>query len=144
MNRQRITEYLESKGVKHSNKGFHYLREAIVMYEESRGKMGDIVTEIAKRNCTTQSGVERCMRYCVKKVDADLCVTEFVAVAVDRLNMQREFRICTACGRRMVKGYVIGDGAEYYCDDECLSSYYSEEEYDQLCQMDQAYWTEWE
>ncbi len=30
-----------------------------------------------------------------------------------------------------------------YCSDECLWSMYSEEEYDELCQEDLAYWTEW-
>ena len=43
----------------------------------------------------------------------------------------------------MQSGYVIDDGEEYYCSDECLYSWYSKEEYDELCQMDLAYWTEW-
>lgn len=55
-----------------------------------------------------------------------------------------EYRICTSCGQKMVQGYVIADGLEYFCDDECLNSYYSEEEYDELCQQDLAYWTQWE
>ena len=44
----------------------------------------------------------------------------------------------------MNQGYVINDGEEYYCDDECLWAWYSEEEYDELCQQGLAYWTEWE
>ena len=52
-------------------------------------------------------------------------------------------RICNECGKEMQSGYVIDDGEEYYCSDECLCSWYSEEEYDELCQTDLAYWTEW-
>ena len=53
-------------------------------------------------------------------------------------------RICSACGKEMSSGYVIDDGLEYYCCDECLYGVYSEEEYDEMCQEDYAYWTEWE
>lgn len=58
--------------------------------------------------------------------------------------LEEEPRICDACGKEMTSGYVIGDGEEYYCSDECLYEYYSEEEYDELCQNGSAYWTEWE
>ena len=44
----------------------------------------------------------------------------------------------------MTAGYVINDGEEYYCSDDCLHSAYSTEEYEELCQMDLAYWTQWE
>lgn len=54
-----------------------------------------------------------------------------------------EYRECTNCGARMFAGYVIDDGEEYFCDDECLRAWYSEEEYDELCQEDRAYWTTW-
>lgn len=52
-------------------------------------------------------------------------------------------RICTCCDKYMTSGYVIRDGEEYFCDDDCLYGWYSEEEYDELCQQDEAYWTEW-
>lgn len=44
----------------------------------------------------------------------------------------------------MTEGYCIRDGEEYFCSDDCLSSTYSPEEYDELCQEDLAYWTSWE
>lgn len=44
----------------------------------------------------------------------------------------------------MDSGYAIRDGEEYFCSDECLWGWYSEEEYDELCHADEAYWTEWE
>lgn len=53
-------------------------------------------------------------------------------------------RTCDICHTEMVSGYVIEDGLEYYCSDDCLHSVYSEEEYDELCQEDRAYWTEWD
>lgn len=58
--------------------------------------------------------------------------------------LDSEPRICTNCGKPMREGYVIDDGWEYFCGDECLYAWYSEEEYDVLCQQDAAYWTEWE
>lgn len=60
------------------------------------------------------------------------------------INVNEEKRICTACGSFMDSGYVIHDGEEYFCSDECLNFYYSWDEYDELCQIDEAYWTEWE
>lgn len=56
----------------------------------------------------------------------------------------KEKRICECCGIEMHSGYVIRDGEEYFCSDDCLSGWYSEEEYDELCQADEAYWTEWD
>ena len=53
-------------------------------------------------------------------------------------------RICNECGKEVHSGYCIENGAEYYCSDECLWAWYSEEEYDELCQQDAAYWSEWE
>ena len=55
----------------------------------------------------------------------------------------KECRLCTNCGKEMDYGYVIEDGLEYFCDDECLSCWYSDREYDELCQRDLAYWTDW-
>ena len=56
---------------------------------------------------------------------------------------EEEYRVCTACGELMQEGYCIDDGAEYFCSDDCLNSYYSEEEYLELCEQDSAYWTTW-
>ena len=53
-------------------------------------------------------------------------------------------RICDECGAEMEFGYVINDGMEYYCSDDCLHGVYSEDEYGELCQEDLAYWTVWE
>ena len=55
-------------------------------------------------------------------------------------------RICSACGKPMTSGYCIHDGEEYYCSDECLHEYFSEEEYLALYDKGEgdSYWTEWE
>ena len=54
-----------------------------------------------------------------------------------------EYRVCDNCNEKMFSGYVIDDGEEYFCDDDCLHAWYSEEEYDELCQEDRGYWTVW-
>ena len=53
-------------------------------------------------------------------------------------------RRCDTCGVEIISGYVIEDGLEYYCSDDCLHAVYSEKEYDELCQENCAYWTEWD
>lgn len=53
-------------------------------------------------------------------------------------------RICTECGKEMLDGYVIFDGVYYYCSEECLHKNYTEEEYLELYDSDDAYWTIWE
>lgn len=59
-------------------------------------------------------------------------------------NEKELFRVCNVCGQPMLEGYVIDDGVEYYCCDDCLHSAYTEEEYIELCMNDLAYWTQWE
>lgn len=54
-----------------------------------------------------------------------------------------EKRYCDVCGDLMEEGYCIYDGLEYYCSDECLHKNYTEEEYLEMYENDEAYWTEW-
>lgn len=55
-------------------------------------------------------------------------------------------RFCDNCGRYMTRGYVIENGCEYYCSDDCLHTRYSEEEYLKLYNDGDgdSYYTEWE
>ena len=53
-------------------------------------------------------------------------------------------RVCSVCGKAMTQGFVIGDGEDYYCSEECLYSVYTEQEYIDMYESDHAYWTEWE
>lgn len=43
-----------------------------------------------------------------------------------------EYRVCDICHEKMYSGYVIDDGEEYFCGDDCLHAVFSEEEYDEL------------
>ena len=52
-------------------------------------------------------------------------------------------RICLICGKIMIKGYCLFDGQEYYCSSRCLFSRYTPEEYDELFESDDAYWSVW-
>lgn len=55
-------------------------------------------------------------------------------------------RICNDCGKYMTRGYVIENGIEYYCSEECLNKHYTESEY--LTMYDDgngdSYYTEWD
>lgn len=53
-------------------------------------------------------------------------------------------RVCEKCGKVMREGYVIGDGLFYYCSKDCLEQDLTEEEYEEMYLMDNAYWTEFE
>lgn len=52
-------------------------------------------------------------------------------------------RMCTQCGKQMNKGYCVDQGSEHYCSDECLHSNYTEEEWIDLYESGDSYYTEW-
>lgn len=52
--------------------------------------------------------------------------------------------VCGECKKGMNQGFVIGDGDEYYCSEECLHKHYSPKEWNQMYNQDEGYWTEWE
>ena len=56
---------------------------------------------------------------------------------------EHDVRICSECGSAMIEGYVIDDGSEYYCSDACLNKHYSMDEYMEMYNNDEAYWTQW-
>lgn len=74
----------------------------------------------------------------------------YLRKVLDEIEMEYEekenIRCCSECGKSMTKGYVIEDGLEYYCSDECLHKNYTEEEFDKLYENGNgsSYWTEWE
>lgn len=67
-------------------------------------------------------------------------------------------KICSECKKELKSGYVIDDGDEYYCSEECLHKHYTPEEYERMVKnaeteftsdeydydVGQAYWTEFE
>ena len=97
-------------------------------------KNGDKCHEAAPRG--SQTGTQRLKTAREKGVIPTMLCEHIVDIC------EQEYRTCTNCGKRMYSGYVIDD-YEYFCDDECLHSYYSKEEYEELCKNDSAYWTEW-
>lgn len=52
-------------------------------------------------------------------------------------------RTCDNCGKKMDMGYCVFS-SEYYCSEDCLHSAYSPQEYKELYEEDNAYWTQWE
>lgn len=51
---------------------------------------------------------------------------------------------CDECNQEMLYGYVIHDGIEHYCSDECLHKNINEEGYKYLNQDGYAFWTTFE
>lgn len=59
-----------------------------------------------------------------------------------------ELRVCDTCGHLMIEGYILYDGDEYYCSNECMLEQYTEEEKEEILKeadTDEgtSYWTEW-
>ena len=52
-------------------------------------------------------------------------------------------RICESCGKAMMSGFCVNDGEACYCSKECLHIDYSEEDYLEMYESGEAYWTEW-
>ena len=52
-------------------------------------------------------------------------------------------RKCSKCGCGMNEGYVVRDGDEYFCSDDCMHKIYSPKEWDEM-DSDESYYTEWE
>lgn len=53
-------------------------------------------------------------------------------------------RNCTICKIEMLEGYVLNDGLDYYCSDDCLSNLTQDEhERNELYNADMLYYTEW-
>lgn len=59
------------------------------------------------------------------------------------IDLSKNKRVCSHCGKLMNNGYVFYDGEAYYCSDECLYQHFSEDEYIQAFNRNDAYWTEW-
>lgn len=54
-------------------------------------------------------------------------------------------RICSCCGKIMREGYSLESWGEYYCSTECLFKNYTEDEYQELFDIDEGTgWTEWD
>lgn len=54
-----------------------------------------------------------------------------------------KFRVCSECGKKIKEGYCIEGGHDYYCSDECLYKNISNEEYEELFESGDSYYTEW-
>lgn len=65
---------------------------------------------------------------------------------IDALELET-CRVCTSCGHLMRCGYLVNDGEEYFCSDNCFLKKHTQEEMDEMT-IDEdnsaAYWTEWE
>lgn len=53
-----------------------------------------------------------------------------------------DVRLCVICKKEMDKGFYITD-FEYYCSDMCLYERYTYEEYNELYELNEGYYTEW-
>jgi hypothetical protein len=58
-------------------------------------------------------------------------------------------RKCSKCGKGMNEGFIIGNGDEYFCGENCLYQIYSADEWELMADDDETdeafnYWTEWE
>ena len=71
--------------------------------------------------------------------------TAIILIALEDVPIDFEpgYRICSECGQAFVEGYCVADGFAYYCDDDCLHKHYTDEEWRQMYEEDEGYWTTW-
>lgn len=53
------------------------------------------------------------------------------------------YRICSSSGDIMTEGFCIGGGDEYYKDEEELLKTYTQQEWDEMFEEGDLYWTQW-
>lgn len=71
-------------------------------------------------------------------------ITDIDQTTKDIVDISDSGRVCNVCGKSMREGYIIDEGTEYFCSDECLHKVYSESDFRDMFLDDIAYWTEWE
>ena len=82
----------------------------------------------------------------IKEFMADFVIRHSKASElVDELDLLEHIRVCSECGKPMMEGFCIEDGAEYYCSEDCLHKNLSDEEYENLYDdgRGNSYWTSW-
>lgn len=52
-----------------------------------------------------------------------------------------ELETCKVCGEDTEHGFIVG--GEIHCSEKCLHKVVTPEEYEELFDNDEAYWTEW-
>ena len=54
-------------------------------------------------------------------------------------------RRCNVCNAVMEDGFIVEKAFinEYYCSEECRRKKYTDEQYQEMFENDEAYWTEW-
>lgn len=57
---------------------------------------------------------------------------------------EEHIRVCDICGCKFSSGYYNEDNFEYFCSDKCLHERYTQEEYLDLYDKGNFYWTSWE
>lgn len=72
------------------------------------------------------------------------CFKEYILA-----NGQKFARKCDKCGCGMNEGYVVYNGDEHYCTEECLNKVYTKEQWTKMYEESEEnggsdnYWTEW-
>ena len=84
---------------------------------------------------------------CIQEINE--CITEKSVVSeiqdlFESFSEDIEVRICSHCNKLMIEGFIIGEGDEYYCSEDCLYQNLTKEEYNNMYEEDEAYYTEWE
>lgn len=116
--------------------------ETWVLYKESMNNKCDCT------NCDCQGMCVDCKCSC--------CLNESKLGLIEG---EKFCRKCNECGGGMCEGYVVNDGDEYYCDDECLFKNYTPEDWAEMSGEDDEddeyqlgyemgsndnYWTQWD
>ena len=80
--------------------------------------------------------------YIVYDFEGEEYVDEVVIYDENGYQRTEMARFCSECGELMIDGYVVYDGEEYYCSDECLHKHYTDKEWREMYESDNGYYTQ--
>lgn len=72
----------------------------------------------------------------------EACMWGTKAISREHKEEAKEVHICSECGKEISEGYCIADTA-YYCSDKCLHANVSVEDYVEMYNNNNAYYSEW-
>lgn len=75
----------------------------------------------------------------------EACMWGAKAISLEKTKdeIKEDVRICSACDEEMYEGYCIHEGEYYYCSPACLNGHFTDQEYQDLYDEGEAYWTSW-
>lgn len=102
-------------------------------------------------SCDVQAWVENVIRYGAAYEGLETMTDDEVDGQYKEYCQEEEeesvpSRRCTECSKPMSEGFMVDNGYQYFCSEDCLTKHYTLEEWDAMYAdgSTDSFWTEWE